>query len=188
MRMSLTHFSIGATLAVLVLTSGCTKTDNEMLYCDPADESWTWLRRQGTMNINLERGLIYGGDTSSDIYPFASDHFAGFEAEFPLLLFSDSVDPSEFQDEIVVNDIVFRVTPVEGSFGDLWLIIAKPREEGGEKAPDKRSTVLYSIRDGVLSMSFVGFLGEDTMPINYVPCTRRTLRYDDLRSFADANE
>jgi hypothetical protein len=139
------------------------------------------------MHIDLERRLVYGDDTSSGIYPLADGHFAGFDGEFPLLLFSDSVDRSEISSSIVVNDTVFRFAPVEGSFGDLWLITAKPREAGSERGSRHRSTVLYSTADGVLLLGFTAFIGEEVYPVNYVPCGNRTLRYDDLRSFAGAN-
>jgi hypothetical protein len=139
------------------------------------------------MHIDLERGLIYGGDTLSGIYPLVAGHFAGFEGGFPLLLFSDSADPSEIQNEIVVDDIAFRFSPVEGSFGDLWLITAKPTEARRKHEPPQRSTVLYSTADGVLAMGFSDFIGEKIYPVNYVPCGNRTLRYDDLRRFADTN-
>lgn len=186
MRNSLTNVSIGAALAMIAFTAGCTKKDGEVLYCNPDDQSRTW--RQGAMHIDLERRLIYGGDTTSAIYPFVTGHFAGFEAEFPLLLFGDSADPSEFQDDIVVNDTVFRVSPVAGSFGDLWLITAKPREAGSEQELPQGSAVLYSTADGVLSIGLSAFVGQEVYPVNYVPCSNRTLRYDDLRSLSDAND
>lgn len=193
MRTSLTHFGMGAALAVIAFTAGCTKTGGEVLYCSPDDQSWAWHWRGpgGAMHIDLERGLVYGGDTSSGIYPLISGPFVGFEGGFPLLLFSDSVDPSEIQGDIIVDDILFRVSPIEGSFGDLWLITAEPTEARvearGEQEPPQRSTVLYSTADGVLLISFSGFIGQETYTTNVIPCGKRTLRYDDLRSFADAN-
>jgi hypothetical protein len=63
--------------------------------------------------------------------------------------------------------------PVEGSFGDLWLISAKPREAGGEQESRHRSAVLYSTADGVLLIGFTAFIGEEMFPINYVPCDKR---------------
>lgn len=187
MKVSLAHFSIGAALAVMAFTAGCTKTDGQVLYCSPDDQSWSWFQRPGAMHIDLEQGLVYGGDTSSGIYPFVTGDFVGFEGGFPLLLFSDSVVPSEIQSDIIVHDIVFRVSPVEGSFGDLWLITAKPTEARGEQEPPQRSTVLYSTADGVLLIGFSGAIGQETYTTNFVPCGKRTLRYDDLRSFTDAN-
>jgi hypothetical protein len=174
-------------LAVIAFTAGCTKTDGEVLYCNPDDQSWGWLQRPGAMHIDLERRLVYGDDTSSSISPLVAGDFAGFEGEFPLLVFSNSVDQSEIPGSVVVNDTVFRLSPVEGSFGDLWLISAKPRGAGGEQESRHRSTVLYSTADGVLLIGFTAFIGEEMFPINYVPCGKRTLRYDDLRSFAEAN-
>ena len=172
---------------MLAFTAGCTMIDDEVPYCNPDDQNWSWYQRQGTMHIDLERRLVYGDDTTSGIYPLAHGDFAGFEGEFPLLVFSDSVDPSEIPDSIDVNDTVFRFSPVEGSFGDLWLITAKAREAGSEQESRHRSTVLYSIADGVLLIGFTAFIGEEIYPVNYVPCGKRTLRYDDLRSFSDAN-
>lgn len=178
------HSLIGVAFGVLVLTAGCTRNASEMVYCDPNDQSWNW--REGAMHIDLDRRLISGGDTSSAIYPFATGQFVGFEAEFPLLLFSDAVDPSEIRGDIVVKDVLFRVFPVEGTFGDLWLITARPREAGSELAWRQHSTVLYSSADGVLSMSFSDSIGEAVYPVNYIACGKRTLRYDDLRRLADS--
>lgn len=173
----------------MAFIAGCTKTDGEVLYCSPDDQSWSWHWRgpRGAMHIDLERGLVYGGDTSSGIYPFVTGDFAGFEGGFPLLLFSGSVDPTKFQGDVIVRDIEFRLSPVEGSVGDLWLITARPTEARGEQEPPQRSTVLYSTADGVLLISFSGSAGQGTYTTNLVPCGKRTLRYDDLRSFSDAN-
>ena len=140
----------------------------------------------GGLHIDLDRGLVYGVDTSAGIYPLVSGPFVGFEGGFPLLIFSDTVDPSEIQGDIVVDDILFRVSPVEGSFGDLWLITAKPTEARRKQEPPQRSIVLYSTADGVLLISFSGFIGEETYTNNCIPCGKRTLRYDDLRRFTDA--
>lgn len=183
MRMSLANFSMIVGFALIAFTAGCAKTGGQVPYCNPDDQSW--LQRQGAMHIDLERRLIYGDDTSSGIYPFVTGPFAGFEGEFPLLLFGDSVDPSALQRDIVINGVVFRVSPVEGSFGDLWLITAKPTESEGEQESQQRSTVLYSTADGVLLIGFTAFIGEEIYPINYVPCGTRTLRYDDFRSFSE---
>jgi hypothetical protein len=187
MRISLTHFSIGAAFAVIAFTAGCTKTGGEVLYCNPDDQGSGWLQRQGAMRIDLERGLVYGDDTSSGIYPLVTGHFAGFEGGFPLLIFRDSVEPDELPEEIIVDDILFRFSPVEDTYGDLWLITAKPTEARGEQRLPQRSTVLYSISDGVLLIGFAGFIGQEAYATNYVPCGNRTLRYDDLRRFADTN-
>lgn len=183
--MSLTQLSISAALTLLAFAAGCTKTDDEVLYCNPDDQSSR--QRQGAMHIDIERQLVYGDDTSSAIYPLVTGHFAGFEGPFPLLLFSDSVDPGEIQGDVVVGNTVFGVSSVEGSFGDLWLITAKPREGRSGHEAHQRSAVLYSIADGVLSIGLSAFIGQEDYPVNYVPCGNRTLRYDDLRSFSGAN-
>jgi hypothetical protein len=182
MRISLAQFGVCATLAVLAFAGGCSDMNNEVLYCDPDDDSGSWT--DGAMRIDLERRLIYGGDTSSGIYPFVNGNFTGFEADFPLLLFDDSVHPSEFERDIVVEGVEFRIFPVEGSFGDLWLIKAKPRESGSEQASRQRSTVLYSFEDGVLVIGLTAFIGEKVYPVNYVPCGNRTLRYEDIRALS----
>lgn len=183
MTVSPKHLILGAALAVIALTASCTTKDGEVLYCNPDDQSW--LQRRGAMHINLERRLIYGDDTSSAIYPFVRGDFAGFEGEFPLLLFSDAADLTEVPGNIIVNDIVFQVSSVEGSFGDLWLITAQPRIAGSKQGSRQRSTVLYSAADGVLAIGGSAFLGEEVFPINYVPCGKRTLRYEDVRSLSD---
>jgi len=187
MKTSLARFVIGAVLAVVAITAGYAKTGDEVLYCSSGDQDWRWWHRKGAMHIDLERALIYGGDTSSTVDPLVDGHFAGFEASFPLLLFSDSVDPTEVPESVVSEDIVFRFSPVERSPADLWLITAKPKEAGSKQAWRQRSTVLYSTADGVLLIGLSASIGDEIYAINVVPCGNRTLRYDDLRSFAEAN-
>ena len=187
MDISLTRFCAGAMLAVILFTLGCTRTDSEVLYCDLDDQRSSRSWREGAMHIDLKRRLVYGGDTSSAIYPFVVNDLAGFEAEFPLLLLGDSVDLAEVQGDIAVHDIVFRISPVEGSLGDLWIITAKPKYIESEQAWRQSSTILYSIVDGVLLIGLSASVGDEVFPINYVPCGDRTLRYDDIWSIFDAN-
>jgi hypothetical protein len=171
-------------VAVLALVAGCSRSESKLFYCNPADQSSNW--RDGAMHIDLERRLIYGDDTSSAIYPFVEGDFAGFESEFPILLPSASVSTGQLERDIHVGEVLFQVYPVEGSFGDLWLITARPQKVESAQAALQKSTVLYSKADGVLSMGFSVFIGEKVYPVNYVPCGKRTLRYEDLLRTAGA--
>ena len=176
-----------AVIAVTAIAAGCTTPDDEVLYCNPDDESWILNRHPGAMHIDLEGLSIYGDDTSSNFVPFVTGPFAGFQSEFPLMLFDDAVDPSEIPRDLVVDDVRFRVSAVERSDEDLWLITARPADEESARASSQRSTVIYSPREGVLLIGLESVIGEKTYVINYVPCTRRALRYDDLRSLAEAD-
>jgi hypothetical protein len=171
-------------VAVLALLAGCSRNESKILYCNPADQSSSW--RDGAMHIDLERRLIYGDDTSSAIDPFVQGDFAGFESEFPILLPSASVIPEQLGQDILVGEVLFHVHPVEGSSGDLWLITARPQKAESAQAALQKSAVLYSRTDGVLSMGFSAVIGEKVYPVNFVPCSKRTLRHEDVRRIAAA--
>lgn len=161
----------------IVFVSSCADSEEEILYCNPDDQS----RPRGAMHIDLNNRVISEEGTSSSIELMKVGNLVGFVWPFPLLIFDDSVDRGELQEEIVSGDFRFRFTSLESNHKDWWLITASPKDM--EDVKKGYSMILYSIQDGVLLMNFSSDLDWDWEFVsNYVPCTNRTLRFDDLRS------
>ena len=105
-----------------------------------------------------------------------------------MLLFGEPVERQEMDGKTIpVGDVMFRITPAKGGLGDRWRIVAHPRQGEFRGDPADYSTILYSPREGVLSMSFPAFIGDEVYRVNYVPCGRRKLKYEDVRRFVEAN-
>jgi hypothetical protein len=172
---------LSAALAAMILITACVGpqvTGDKVLLCDSDQPWWDWPKEPRI--LDLDQQWIYGGDTGSSLYTFATDDFAGFEAEFPMLLFSDTVDPSQLQDDITVRDTVYRVSPVKGSDGDRWVITAEPREPTGMNGTPRYSRVLYCHKNGVLSIE--AGTADRAYQAHYTRCGERKLRYEDLRA------
>lgn len=164
-------------LAGLLICS-CDRSVDEISYCDPEDKNWN----KGTWRIDLARKYVYGQDVSSFIGTIEHGSFIGFDTPFPILLFDNSVDRSRLTQEIESENYKFRFISPEPTHSDWWIIVATINAQSGkrnEESPRTNAKILYSIQDGVLSIS----LSSNLKPvINLVPCTNRTLKYRDIKS------
>jgi len=171
-------YRIFTLLLAALLVGSCNKPRNEIVYCDPQDINWN----RGTWRIDLENRYMHGDDVSSYIGTIEHGSFAGFDAPFPVLLFGGSVDHKLLKQGIESANYKFRFVPVESTNGDWWIIDATINTQSSrrtENLPLTNTKVLYSIQDGVLSISLTPNLRS---VINLVPCTNRTLKYRDVKS------
>jgi hypothetical protein len=131
---------------------------------------------------------MYADHASSFIGTIEHGTVVGFDMPFPMLLFDDSVDRSQLERGIESRNHKFRFISPESTQSDWWIIIATVNPQDAkrkEELPRTNARILYSLQDGVLSIS----LSSSLKPvINLVPCTNRTLKYGDVKSMISAEK
>lgn len=174
-------YRIFTLMLAALLVGSCNKSRDEIAYCDPQDIDWN----RGTWRIDLGNKHIHGDDVSSYIGTIEHGSLAGFDVPFPILLFDNSVDRKQLEQGIESANYKFRFVPVGSTDGDWWIIDATINDQSSrrkENLPHTNTKVLYSIQDGVLSISLLSNLNP---VINLVPCTNRMLKYRDVKSIIE---
>jgi|SRR5215472_5700881 len=171
-----------ALILAALLVSSCNKSVNQIAYCDPEDKNWD----KGTWRIDLENRQVYGQDVSSFIGTIEHGNLVGFDMPFPILLFDDSVDRDQLKRGVKSANHTFQFIPLEGAQSDWWMIVATMNAQSdvrNKDLPRTNAKTLYSLQDGVLSIS----VSSSFKPvINLLPCSSRTLKYRDIKSMVDA--
>ena len=179
-------------IATTALTISCSDERAEVRFCNPADEG----RSTATMHVDLENERVYGEATSSFIEPIKVEGLYGMNAPFPMLLFDDSSN-EELLAKGVTNTLAggdrtdtYEFTRIESLNSDLWFVnvLSKNKANGGQE-PTSATSYLYSIQDGVLSLSFsYNSDWSSEFALNHVLCGRKTLRFEDMKAMFDRQE